>query len=170
MTQETMIPISALQAALKMRAAAYAHMFDVMREQLGLETALAIGREATRRLGTDMGTNYSQYGPDDLQGLKDGFLNTIPGIGELFVPEVVNCDADELEIYFQKCPLKDAWMELGRSEDDLEHLCKFAGAIDAGLFESAGFTFAGETWKPGQPGCCRLRVRPGPPENEGKLK
>ena len=53
-------------------------------------------------------------------------------------------------------------MELGRSEADLEHLCQFAGAIDAGLFTAAGFSFAGETWKPGEPGCCRLRVRPGP--------
>ncbi len=165
MTSETMIPISALRAALKMRAAAYAHMFDVMREQLGLEKALEIGQEATRRLGTEMGGNFSEFGPADLEGLKDAFLAGIPGVGELFIPEVVKCDGDELEIYFQKCPLKDAWMELGRSDEDLEHLCDFAGAIDAGLFTSAGFTFAGDTWKPGEPGCCRLRVRPGLEEN-----
>jgi hypothetical protein len=165
MAPETMIPISALRAALKMRAAAYAHMFDVMREQLGLEKALEIGHEATRRLGSDMGKSYSDFGPDDLAGLRDAFLGGIPGIGELFIPEVVKCDADELEIYFQKCPLKDAWAELGRTDEDIEHLCDFAGAIDAGLFTSAGFSFAGETWKPGQSGCCRLRVRPGPAKN-----
>ena len=163
MAQQTMIPISALRAALKMRAAAYAHFFDVMREQFGLEKALETGREATRRLGAAMGENYSEHGPDDLAGLASAFLGGIPGVGELFIPEVVKCDADELEIYFQKCPLKDAWMDLGRSDEDLEHLCNFASAIDGGLFTAAGFTFAGETWKPGQPGCCRLRVRPGPP-------
>ena len=101
MTSETMIPISALRAALKMRAAAYAHMFDVMREQLGLEKALEIGQEATRRLGTEMGGNFSEFGPADLEGLKDAFLAGIPGVGELFIPEVVKCDGDELEIYFQ---------------------------------------------------------------------
>ncbi|MDP6256841.1 MAG: L-2-amino-thiazoline-4-carboxylic acid hydrolase [Alphaproteobacteria bacterium] len=166
MTQETMVLISTLRAALKMRAAAYAHMFDVMREQLGLEKALEIGKEATRRLGSEMAGNYRQYGPDDLQGLKEAFLGAIPGGGELFIPEVVKCDQDELEIYFQKCPLKDAWTDLDRSDEDLEHLCDFAGAIDAGMFTSAGFTFAGETWKPGQSGCCRLRVRPGVAENK----
>ncbi|MDP6689200.1 MAG: L-2-amino-thiazoline-4-carboxylic acid hydrolase [Alphaproteobacteria bacterium] len=164
-TAETMIPISVLRAALKMRAAAYAHMFDVMREQLGLEKALEIGQEATRRLGASMGNSFSEYGPDDLAGLKDAFLAGIPGGDELFIPEVVKCDADELEIYFQKCPLKDTWTELGRSDEDLEHLCEFAGAIDAGMFTSAGFVFAGDTWKPGEPGCCRLRVRPGSSEN-----
>jgi len=161
MTTETMVPISALQAALKMRAAAYAHMFDVMCETIGLEKAMEIGQEATRRLGADMGPAFGKYAPDDLQGLKEAFLSGIPGIGELFIPEVVKCDDDELEIYFQKCPLKDAWEDLGRSDRDLENLCKFAGAIDGGLFTAAGFTFAGETWKPGQTGCCRLRVLPG---------
>ncbi|MDP6067850.1 MAG: L-2-amino-thiazoline-4-carboxylic acid hydrolase [Alphaproteobacteria bacterium] len=97
--------------------------------------------------------------------MRDAFLGGIPGIGELFIPEVVKCDADELEIYFQKCPLKDAWTELGRTDEDIEHLCDFAGAVDAGLFTAAGFSFAGETWKPGQSGCCRLRVRPGPAKN-----
>jgi hypothetical protein len=112
-------------------------------------------------MGVEMGKNFSAYGPDDLPGLKDAFLGGIPGGGELFVPEVVRCDGDELEIYFQKCPLKDAWMEMGRTDEDLEHLCDFAGAIDAGMFTAAGFTFAGETWKSGEPGCCRLRLRPG---------
>ena len=105
MTQETMIPISALKAALTMRAAAYGHMFDVMRAELGLELALQIGRESTRRLGAEMGETYRAFGPDDLPGLAEAFLGAIPGVGELFIPEVVNCDRDELEIYFHKCPL-----------------------------------------------------------------
>ena len=159
---ETMVPMSALRAALKMRAAAYAHMFDVMREHVGLEKAQEIGQEATRRLGQSMGGAFTDFAPDDLPGLGEAFLGGIPGIGELFVPEVVQCDEEELQIYFERCPLKDGWTDMGKSDEDMEELCKFAGAIDGGLFEAAGFTFAGETWKPGQPGCCRLRVLPGP--------
>ena len=117
MTKETMVPISALQAALKMRAVAYAHMFDVMCESIGLEKAMEIGQEATRRLGADMGPAYSEYAPDDLQGLKEVFLSGIPGVGELFIPEAGKCDDDELEIYFQKCPLKDARTGIGRSDE-----------------------------------------------------
>ena len=162
MNDETMIPMSALRAALKMRAVAYAHMFDVMREHLGEEKAQEIGQEATRRLGQDMGPNFAKFAPNDLNGLKEAFLGGIPGIGELFVPEVVQCDDEELQIYFERCPLKDGWTEMNKSDHDMQQLCKFAGAIDGGLFEAAGFTFAGETWNPGQPGCCRLRVLPGP--------
>ncbi len=153
MPEETMIPMSALRAGLKMRAVAYAHMLDVMREHLGLEKPREIGQEATRRLGQDMGPAFAEYAPIDLTGLKDAFLGGIPGIGELFVTNVVQCDDEELQIYFERCPLKDGWTEMGKSDDDMEQLCKFADAIDGGLFEAAGFTFAGETWKPGQPGC-----------------
>jgi hypothetical protein len=167
MTEEATVPMSALRAALKMRAVAYAHMFDVMREHLGQEKAQEIGQEATRRLGEGMGDAFKQFAPNDLAGLKDAFLGGIPGIGDLFIPEVVKCDEDELQIYFERCPLKDGWTEMGKSDEDMEQLCKFAGAIDGGLFEAAGFTFAGETWKPGQPGCCRLRVLPGPASDDG---
>ena len=66
MNDETMIPMSALRAALKMRAVAYAHMFDVMREHLGEEKAQEIGQEATRRLGQDMGPNFAKFAPNDL--------------------------------------------------------------------------------------------------------
>jgi hypothetical protein len=50
----------------------------------------------------------------------------------------------------------------GRNGAELEDLCVIAGAIDGGLFETAGFTFAGDTWRQGQQGCCRLKVLPGP--------
>jgi hypothetical protein len=151
-----------LQRAFAMRAVAYAHMFDVMRERLGVEQAMEIGMEATRRMGAEMGKTFAHLGPSDLPGLKDAFLGGIIDGEEMFGPEVVRCDADELQIYFHKCPLKRAWVETGRSDEDVALLCRFAGAIDGGLFNAAGFTFAGETWKPGEPGCCRLRVLPGP--------
>lgn len=150
-----------VRRAFNMRAVAYAHMFDVMREKLGTETAMEIGMEATRRMGAEMGKSFAQFGPADLKGLKDAFLGGIIDGEVMFKPEVTQCDDQELRIHFHDCPLKKAWVDTGRSDEDLELLCKLAGAIDGGLFTAAGFTFAGETWKSGDEGCCRLRVLPG---------
>jgi len=152
-----------LRRSFAMRAAAYAQIFDVLRQEFGTERALALCMEATRRMGEEMGKAYARFGPDDLAGLRDGFLGGIIEGEALFAPEVTRCDEAELEIYFHRCPLKEAWIEAGRSDDDVALLCRVAGAIDGGLFTRAGFTFAGDTWSPGEPGCCRLRVRPGRP-------
>lgn len=151
-----------LRNSYAMRAAAYAHMFDVLRERFGEETALEVGQASTRRLGEAMGVKFAGHGPDDLTGLCHAFLDGIPNRDSMFAPEIKRCDGEALEIHFHRCPLKEAWQAQGRDDADLELLCRMAGAIDGGLFEAAGFTFRGETWKPGDEGCCRLKVLPGP--------
>lgn len=151
-----------LRRAFAMRAEAYAHILDVLRERHGTEEALAVAMEATRRMGVAMGRRFAHLGPADLAGLRDAFLGAIIDGEALFAPEVVRCDHDELRIHFHRCPLKEAWVAGGRPPEDVALLCRIAGAIDRGLFEAAGFAFAGETWQPGESGCCRLRVLPGP--------
>jgi hypothetical protein len=74
---------------------------------------------------------------------------------------IARCDDEALEIQFHRCPLKQAWEGQGITGDELRQLCAMAGAIDGGLFDSAGFKFEGTTWQPGQTGCCHLRVVPG---------
>jgi hypothetical protein len=156
-----------LRRSFAMRAEAYAHMYDVLSERLGEPAALEACMEATRRLGDDMGAAFAHLGPADLAGLKDAFLGGIIEGPALFAPEVRRCDEHELQIYFHRCPLKEAWIARGRSDADVAALCKMAGAIDRGLFERAGFTFAGSTWQSGESGCCTLRVRPGPAKGPG---
>lgn len=166
MTEAATITVEEARALLRrsfaMRAHAYAHMFDVLREEFGPERALELTMRATRRMGESMGAAFEEHGPRDLAGLKNAFLSGIIEGEALFSPEVLRCDDERLEIQFHRCPLKEAWVEMGRSSEDVEMLCQMAGAIDGGLFTRAGFTFAGDTWKPGQEGCCRLKVLPGP--------
>jgi hypothetical protein len=150
-----------LRRSFAMRAAAYAHIFDVLREEFDEATALRLTMKATQRMGEQMGKSFADKGPADLEGLKTAFLGGIIEGEHLFAPEVIRCDGDELAINFHRCPLKEAWVAQGRSDHDVELLCKMAGAIDTGLFTAAGFTFAGTTWKPGEGGCCKLRVLPG---------
>lgn len=153
---------AALRGAFALRAQAYGHIFDVLRERYGTEAALSVGQEATRRLGEGMAEPFRPHAPKDLAGLCETFLARIPEAGELFAPTVERCDDAELVIRFARCPLKETWLAAGRGPDDVRLLCAFAARIDNGLFEGAGFTFAGETWQPGRDGCCRLVVRPGP--------
>ncbi len=155
------ITLEMLKGSFAMRADAYSHIFDVLSEEYNTETAVNIIAKATRRLGWDMGEKFSHLGPHDLPGLKDAFLAGIPCADDMFAPEVKKCDHEGLEIQFHRCPLKDHWVEKGRSDKDIQNLCKAAGAIDGGLFTRAGFVFKGETWKPGQKGCCLLKVLPG---------
>lgn len=150
-----------LRRAFAMRAAAYAQFFDVLRERLGSARALEIATEATLRMGRNMGGAFALHGPADLRSLKDAFLGGIIEGETLFAPELRRCDDKKLEIYFHRCPLKEAWQDQGRSDRDVALLCKVAGAIDCGLFERAGFVFAGKTWRPGESGCCTLSVLPG---------
>lgn len=157
-TEERMVPLAMLKRAFAMRAWAYAYMFDVLREEFGTDRALELLSESTRRMGKDMGGAYEGFGPQDLDGLRDRFLDGIPAGDVMFKPEVLETGGESLEIKFHTCPLKVAWQDMGRSDEDLELLCKAAGAIDGGLFNRAGFTFAGETWKPGETGCCHLKV------------
>lgn len=160
-SKQPQITLAMLKGAFAMRAAAYAHFFDVLREEFGAERAVELMSRATVRLGREMGRKFEQFGPADLHGLKESFLAGIPCAEEIFSPEVKRCDSERLEIQFHRCPLKDTWVDMGRSDADIELLCRAGGAIDGGLFGQAGFTFKGETWKPGQAGCCLLRVEPG---------
>ena len=161
-TSSRTVPIEWLQRAFAMRAQAYAHVFDVLREKFGVDQALALLSESTRRLGSVMGTRYAEFGPSDLAGLKSAFLGEIPAGDVMFQPEVRRCDAEVLEIQFHRCPLKEAWEEAGLPEAERETLCALAGVVDLGTFEAAGFRITSDTWKPGRGGCCRLSIRPGP--------
>jgi hypothetical protein len=157
------VPLEALLNAFAMRAAAYAHIFDVLRERYGTDSAVGVLAEATHRLGEANASRFAAFAPADLAGLRDAFLAHMPAPDALFAPEVTRCDADRLEIKFHSCPLKNTWQKMGRSEADIELLCHGASAIDHGLFTAAGFVFKGEHWHPGRDGCCLLRIEPGQP-------
>jgi hypothetical protein len=157
------VPLASLLNAFATRATAYAHIFDVLRERYGTGPAVEVLAEATHRMGEANAAPFAAFAPADLAGLRDAFLGGIPAPDALFAPEVKRCDAQRLEIKFHSCPLKKTWQEMGRSEADIELLCRGASAVDHGLFTAAGFIFKGEHWQPGGDGCCLLRIEPGAP-------
>lgn len=150
-----------LYASFKNRAMMYYHIFDELRKEFGEEKATEIMKRAINKRGREIGKQFAQHAPSNLQGLKDAFLARILDEGRMFDPEVRRCDAGCLEIKFHRCPLKEAWQEAGLDDNEVTKMTEIASSVDHGTFEGAGFTFSAETWKPGGEGCCHLKIGPG---------
>jgi len=151
-----------LKNAIKSRAMVYLAFYDELAAEVSAAKAEEILKRAIYKRGCAVGGQFKRFAPGDFDGLRDAFIDFVPDHGGLFQPDVRRCDAGGLDIKFHACPLKEAWQEAGVSDAKLETMCRVAGIVDNGTFESAGFVFAGTTWKPGEDGCCHLRVRPGP--------
>jgi hypothetical protein len=145
---------------IKARALVYLEVYDTLAESLGAARAEELLAASIYRRGCQVGCKFERYAPADFAGLRDAFIKGIPGEGELFAPEVRRCDAQGLEIRFHACPLKDAWVEAGLPQEKIALLCRIAGRVDNGTFESAGFAIDATTWAPGAGGCCTLRITP----------
>jgi len=150
-----------LYAAFRNRAMMYYHIYKKLTEEVGEEKATEIMKQSIYRRGVEIGKPYKRYAPKDLDGLREAFMGNVPDGGSMFQPEVLRCDDTRLDIKLHQCPLKDAWQEAGLTDDEIAHLCHIAAAVDDGTFEGAGFSFSADTWKPGQEGCCLLKIRPG---------
>lgn len=79
-TSGRLVPIEWLQGAFAMRAAAYANMFDVLRDAFGTDRAVELVSEATRRMGVTMGAKFADLGPANLIALKERFIGGIPAV------------------------------------------------------------------------------------------
>jgi hypothetical protein len=151
-----------LYDSFKNRAMIYYLIFDELRAELGAERAEQVLSRAIYRRGEAKGREkYARFAPDNLAGLKADFLGGIADDGRMFQPEVVRDDAQELDVKFHGCPLRDAWLEAGLPDADVATLCRIASRIDYGTFAGAGFDFSADTWQPGGEGCCYLHIRPG---------
>jgi hypothetical protein len=150
--------LAALDASIRNRALFYKGIFDELRDELGEAKATEILRRAIYKRGLEIGKPFARFAPDDFEGLKAAFLAFVPGGDAVFAPKVERCDKDGLSLRLGRCPLRDAWQELGLSTQEVEQLCRIAGAVDEGTFAAAGFAIRNATWKEGQPGCCHLTI------------
>jgi hypothetical protein len=150
-----------LYAAYKNRAMMYYHIFQELQKEMGGEKAAEIMKRGIYNRGLEIGKKYESFAPTDLEELKNAFLASSADQGKMFQPEVRRCDQDGLDILMRRCPLKEAYQEAGLSDQEIARMCDIAAVVDYGTFEGAGFKFSAETWKPGQEGCCLLKIRPG---------
>jgi len=152
-----------LRAAVKSRALFYLAVYREMAAEFGSERAEGVMKRAIYARGAAAGDRFKRYAPADFTGLRDAFIDFVPDHGGLFQPEVRRCEngaAGGLEIKFHACPLKEVWQEAGLADAEVADLCRIAGVVDNGTFESAGFSLQSQTWTPGDSGCCLLKVSP----------
>ena len=151
-----------LVGQMKNRAMMYYYIYKEVGQELGPQKAARLLKRAIYKRGLEVGRMLAEYGPDDLEGLKAAFMEkVVPHDGSMFAPEIIACNSQELEIKFHRCPLKEAYLEAGLTDDETATMLEIAAQVDYGTFEGAGFTFHADTWKPGRTGCCHLHVTPG---------
>jgi hypothetical protein len=146
-----------LEAAFRNRADLYRLMLEELTAEFGAERAEDVLVRAIEKRGREVAASaFADFGPNDARRIGEAFLAVSPDDGRMYPTEV---ERGETAIAFKvkRCPLKDAWVEAGVSEEKLATLCRIAGAFDRGLFEATGIRFENVTWTPGHgSGCCHI--------------
>ncbi len=148
-----------LYAANENRAILYKMIFDEMVEEFGMEKAKEVMKRAIYKRGEQIGQKFKPYAGGDFAGLRDAFVGGIPDDSKMFAPTVTRCDEGGLDVEFDNCPLKNAWIKMGMSDEDCATMCEVAGIIDYGTFEGAGFHFEMTALPEGSKDKCYLKIR-----------
>ncbi len=148
----------ALNGANKARARVYVEFFRSIEQRFGRGMAIEICKEAIYRWGEGLAGDLGRHLPSNFEGVKENFAFP-PDDGAMFTPRVDLCSAQGLDVQFETCPLKSAWIEAGLPEEDVAMFCDIAALADYGTLEKAGFAVDIETWTPGAAGCCKLKIR-----------
>ena len=152
-----------LDAAFAARARFYWQMLVTLREAVGDAEAERLLSRAVERHGATAGASiFAGMTAREPLDVVTRFLTVAsPNWGRLF-PHEVEESGGTVTVRVMRCPLKDAWVADGRTEAEVETLCRIAGRADHGVFGESGCEFAAETWRPGREGCCVLSF--GPPD------
>lgn len=147
-----------LYDAIKDRGMAYLMVFRELKARYGEEEAKDVMRSASRAHGLHVGKSLAGCAPRDFEGMARDFAKS-PDDGSVFCPDIKRLDSTGLDVKMMACPIKDAWVEAGCSEEEVVTLLHCASAFDAATLEAAGFDYEIELWSPGQEGCCLTRIR-----------
>ncbi|HEV2899686.1 MAG TPA: L-2-amino-thiazoline-4-carboxylic acid hydrolase [Pseudaminobacter sp.] len=148
-----------LDAAFRNRADLYRLFYDELEAEFGAAKAEAVMVRAVERRGREVAeAAFAGFGPNDARAIGEAFLSVSPDDGRMYPTDVLRSETS-IEFKVKRCPLKDAWVEAGVSDEKLATLCRIAGAFDRGLFETTGVRFVNVTWTPGHgDGCCQIRL------------
>jgi hypothetical protein len=148
----------ALVESNKSRARVYLEYYRAIERRFGQAVAIQICKEAIYSWGRGLAAGLQAHAPDDFEGLARSFAFA-PDSGAMFQPRIDRCDKEGLDVQFETCPLKSAWLDAGMGESEVALFCQMASAADHGTLEAAGFSVSIDTWQPGKTGCCTLRIR-----------
>jgi hypothetical protein len=155
MTQKP--PNSQIYDAIKERGRAYLVVFRELSKRYGEAEAISVMRSASYEHGLAIGKPLACFAPRDFAGMAEGYAKA-PDNGATFSPDIRQLDDTCLEVQMMSCPIKDAWVEAGCSDEEICTLLECASALDEGTFDAAGFNYEIELWSPGKQGCCLTTI------------
>ncbi len=148
--------------ATRQRAAVYAHLFLVLRRELGQERAVELMSEAIRNFGAEKSkrTYSGEAQKGNLETAAREFASPDPVKQHQFAPRIVSLDPGEAVLAMSRCPLVEEWRSMGLPDRDVETLCEIAHAVDFGTWEGAlPFTLRFESTRGQGREECVLRVK-----------
>ncbi len=155
-----MTPISSNSlhySAVKDRGRIYLAVFRELSQRYGETEAISVMRSASRAHGLEVGASLAHLAPRDFEGMLNEYFKG-PDRGTTYSPEVKEISETCLEVHMMTCPLKDGWLGMGCSNEEVCKLLQCARAFDEAVYENAGFDYELEMWTPGKSGCCRTKL------------
>ncbi|MCY6382575.1 L-2-amino-thiazoline-4-carboxylic acid hydrolase [Hoeflea prorocentri] len=147
-------------SAVKDRGRIYLAVFRELSHRCGEAEAISVLQSASRAHGLEVGASLAHLAPRDFRGMLNTYF--LGPDSATYSPQVNEISDTCLDVQFMTCPLKDGWLEMGCSDEEVCTLLKCATAFDDAVWEAAGFDYELESWAPGKPGCCRTRLRERP--------
>jgi hypothetical protein len=123
-----------LYDAIKDRGTAYLMVFRELKARYGEDEAKDVMRSASRAHGLHVGKSLAGCAPRDFECMAKGFAKS-PDDVSVFCPDIRRLDSTCLEVKMMACPIKDAWVEAGCSEEEVVTLLYCASALDEATLE-----------------------------------
>jgi len=143
--------------AIKERGRLYLVVFRDLSKRYGEPEAISVMRSISSEFGKTIGESLACFAPRDFAGMAEGFAKS-PDDGATFSPDIRRLDDTCLEVQMMICPIKDAWVEAGCSDEEICTLLYCASAQDEATLDAAGFDYEIELWSPGKQGCCLTKL------------
>ncbi len=117
--------------AFKNRGVLYRLFFEEISKEIGDEKATTIMQKAIYRWGSAKSDRYREFFENkDFRGIAKEFIKTSVCKGELFKPSINKADDHSAVVDMERCPLVEAWQEMGLSQTEIEKMCEIANATD----------------------------------------
>jgi hypothetical protein len=131
--------LKALRDEIKNRARIYYLIYEELSKEVGNDKAAEILKRAIYKRGKEKGRLLAnKLGETNLEKLAHTFIEGKEDI-DAFGHEVVEVKEDHAVLRLNRCPLVEAWEELGLSAEQKKMMCDLAYQVDFGKFEGAGF-------------------------------
>ena len=143
--------------AIKERGRLYLVVFRELSKRYGEAEAISVMRSASYAFGKTIGEGLARFAPRDFAGMAEAYAKA-PDDGATFSPDIRQLNDACLEVKMMTCPVKDAWVEAGCSDEEICTLLQCASALDEATFEAAGFNYEIKLWSPGKEGCCLTKI------------